>query len=223
MKYTTLFFDLDDTLYAGSTGLWPAIRDRMGLYMVERLGMPAEAVPDLRRRYYETYGTTLRGLQRHHRVDPDDYMAYVHDLPLEDYLQPDPDLRRLLESLPQPKWVFTNADSAHARRVLAVLGLPGLFAGIVDVPSLAYACKPEPEAYLGAMRLAGESDPRRCVMLDDSPRNLAPARALGFTTVLVGAQAPHAAASRSVNRLLDLPQALPELWPPGYGRPESPS
>jgi putative hydrolase of the HAD superfamily len=88
MSYTTLFFDLDDTLYSPKNGLWLAIRERMGEYMAERLGLPRDEIPAIRHLYYTTYGTTLRGLQRHYQVDSDDYLAYVHDLPLERYLQP---------------------------------------------------------------------------------------------------------------------------------------
>lgn len=212
MPYTTLFFDLDDTLYPNTNGLWGAIRQRMEDYMRARMGLPPEEIADLRRSYFETYGTTLRGLQRHHQVDAHDFLAYVHDLPLEKYLKPDPELRRLLLGLPQARWIFTNADENHARRVLQVLELADLFDGIADIHARGYSCKPEKEAYLAAMQLAGETDPRGCVFLDDSPRNLAPARALGFTTVLVGTQEPHPAAHHAVATLLDLPQAMPELW-----------
>ena len=45
--------------------------------------LPVEEVDILRRNYFEQYGTTLRGLQIHHQVDTDEYLAYVHDLPLE--------------------------------------------------------------------------------------------------------------------------------------------
>jgi putative hydrolase of the HAD superfamily len=159
MTFTTLFFDLDDTIYPNTNGLWPAIRERMGEYMAERLGLPREQVQGLRRSYYETYGTTLRGLQAHHQVDADDFLAYVHDLPLERYLTPDPELRALLLSLPQPKWIFTNADEGHARRVLAVSNLSDCFDGIIDVRASRFACKPEPVAYQGALALAGERDP----------------------------------------------------------------
>jgi FMN phosphatase YigB (HAD superfamily) len=48
--------------------------------------------------------------------------------------------------------------------------------------------------------------------LDDSPRNLAPARELGFTTVLVGTAEPHAAADLAIASLKELPIAFPELW-----------
>ena len=41
---TTLFFDLDDTLYPSASGLWEAIRQRMTTYMEERLGFSADEV-----------------------------------------------------------------------------------------------------------------------------------------------------------------------------------
>jgi putative hydrolase of the HAD superfamily len=213
MPYTTLFFDLDDTLYPNTNGLWGAIRERMEDYMRERMGLPPEEITELRRSYFETYGTTLRGLQRHHQVDAYDFLAYVHDLPLEIYLKPDPQIRELLLRLPQSKWIFTNADADHSRRVLEILRLEDLFEGIADIHARRYFCKPEKEAYQAAMELAGETDPQRCVFLDDSPRNLAPARSMGFTTVLVGSREPHPAAHHAVSSVKDLPQAMPELWP----------
>ncbi len=213
MRYTTIFFDLDDTLYKSQSGLWYAIRERMGEYMQERLNLPVDEVNSLRRHYFETYGTTLRGLQLHHKIDADEYLAYVHDLPLQDYLQPAPDLRQMVLSLPQQRWIFTNADSNHARRVLSVLELEGCFAGIIDITALQYNCKPDSAAYARALELAGETNPHRCVLLDDSPINLAPARQLGFTTILVGSNGiPNPAAEVSLPDILSLPEAMAELW-----------
>lgn len=212
MPLQTLFFDLDDTLYDSSCGLWEAIRERMGRYMLERLRLPASEIPRLRHHYFTTYGTTLRGLQIHHQVDPREYLAYVHDLPVRDFLQPDPGLRSLLERLPQHKLIFTNADAAHAEHVLQVLGVRACFEKIVDVTALDYACKPEPRAYRSAMQIAGENDAINCLLVDDSARNLAPARALGFTTVLVGSGLPDAAAHFSISAIKELPRVLPQLW-----------
>ena len=115
MRFTTLFFDLDDTLYPSSTGLWPAIKDRMNLYMIERLGVPESDVPFLREQYFKMYGTTLRGLEERHRVDKQDFLAYVHDLPLTEYLCPNPVIREVIASLPTRNLIFTNADVSHAR------------------------------------------------------------------------------------------------------------
>lgn len=220
MSYSALFFDLDDTVYANTNGLWQTLRQRIGLYMVERLGLTPDEVAELRPHYFQSYGTTLRGLQIHHQVDAEDYLAYVHDVPLEQYIQPAPALKALLGSLPLPRWIFTNADANHAQRVLTRLGIQDCFTGIIDIHALDFFCKPNPEAYTRALAQAGNPDPAACVMLDDSLLNLAPARALGFTTVLVGpAVEPHPAASRIIPSLLDLPRALPELWPGEPGGP----
>ena len=227
MSFTTIFFDLDDTLYPNTTGLWQAIRGRMGQYMHERLGLPWEKIPDLRHHYFTTYGTTLRGLQKHYHVDADEYLAYVHDLPLADFLQPAPELRSLVLSLPQPRWIFTNADDQHARRVLAQLSLSDCFAGIIDVRAIRFACKPEIDAYQRALHIAGDPQPEQCVLLDDSPANLAPARQMGFTTILVRPDTPpdapqdmasDPAASFTIPSLLDLRRVLPALWENGHVR-----
>lgn len=222
MTYRTLFFDLDDTLYASSNGLWNAIRERMGLYMVERLGLPADQVAEIRRNYFKTYGTTLRGLQLHYQVDADEYLAYVHDLSLRDYLQPAPQLCEMLSGLPQRRWIFTNADYDHARRVLGIMGLDDCFEGIIDIRAMDWACKPEETAYRRALALAGETDPYACVMLDDSPANLSGAHRLGITTVLVGengsgrGDTPHPQDWPDVDVILPdinhLPFRMPQLW-----------
>jgi putative hydrolase of the HAD superfamily len=187
----------------------------MTQYMLERLNLPKENVSNIRRQYFERYGTTLRGLQIHHGVDANDYLAFVHNLPLEKYLKAEPRLRVVLESLPQQKWIFTNADSDHARRVLAILELADCFSGIVDVRALEFQCKPEIQAYRMALDLAGEPDPQRCILIDDSPSNLAPAQEIGFTTVLVGEDQNCPAADHRISYLVELPQVVPELWSNG--------
>ena len=86
MRFTTIFFDLDDTLYPSNAGLWQAIKNRMNDYMRERMNIPEKEIPQLREKYFLQYGTTLHGLQKHHQIDVDDYLAYVHDLPFDNYL-----------------------------------------------------------------------------------------------------------------------------------------
>lgn len=195
MRFTTIFFDLDDTLYPSSSGLWQAIKERMNRYMIERMGLPAEQVPVLREQYYKTYGTTLRGLQAHHHVDVQDYLAFVHDLPLKEYLAPNPLQREIIASLPTRNLIFTNADVHHARRVLAVLELDDLFEIIVDVNEMSPYCKPMPESFAIAQDLADEPDPRKCVVVDDLPRTTRAALNVGMASILYGTEEPTAAAS----------------------------
>lgn len=186
MRFTTLFFDLDDTLYPSSAGLWHAIKERMNLYMRERLGIPENEIPFLREQYFRMYGTTLRGLQERHNVDKEDFLAFVHDLPLKDYLTPNPVLRDVIASLPTRNLIFTNADISHARRVLAVLQLDDLFETVVDVNAVTPYCKPMPESFAIAMDLADEPDPRKCVMIDDLPRTTRAALNVGMASLLYG-------------------------------------
>ena len=208
MRFSTLFFDLDDTLYPNSNGLWQAIRGRIQQYMIERIGISEKDAPALREQYFKMYGTTLRGLQARHKIDTDDFLAFVHDLPLGDYIAPSPIQRDAIASLPQRKLVFTNADSNHARRVLAALDLSDLFTGIVDINAVAPYCKPMPESFAIAQELADEPDPRKCVMIDDLPRTTRAALDVGMASILYGSEAPTSEASGVFVNWKDLPILL---------------
>ena len=74
MRFTTIFFDLDDTLYPSSTNLWLAIKGRMNEFMRDRMNIPVNEIPALREKYYLQYGTTMRGLQANHKIDVDDFL-----------------------------------------------------------------------------------------------------------------------------------------------------
>jgi putative hydrolase of the HAD superfamily len=208
MRFTTLFFDLDDTLYPSSTGLWHAIKERMTHYMCEQLYIPEADVPTLREHYFKTYGTTLRGLQQHHNVNTEEYLAYVHDVPLDQYLTPNPVIRQVLTSLPTRNLIFTNADANHAWRVLRALELDDLFDTVVDVNAIAPYCKPMPESFAIAMDLADEPDPRKCVMIDDLPRTTRAAREVGMASLLYGSESPTSEASAAFTDWTHLPILL---------------
>jgi putative hydrolase of the HAD superfamily len=208
MRFNTFFFDLDETLYPASSGLWAAIRERINAFMHERMGFPPNQIEELREKFFHEYGTTLRGLQANYTVDMEEYLAFVHDVPLEAHLHPDPDLRGVIEALTGRKYIFTNADSLHANRVLDVLGLQGLFDGILDVHTLAPYCKPMPESFELAMQAAGSSDPHTCALLDDQIRITRAARSQGLYTILVGKEATIEDADASLKKWTDLPGLL---------------
>jgi pyrimidine 5'-nucleotidase len=208
MAFTTLFFDLDDTVYPKSSGLWQAIRRRIDLYMLERVHIPSDEIPALRERLFMTYGTTMRGLQALYHIDTQDYLAFVHDLPVSSFIQPDLTVRAALLDLPQRKVIFTNADANHARRVLDVLALSDCFDKIIDINTISPYCKPQTEAYQIALQTAAEEDPTRCVLVDDAPRNLAAARQLGFFTVCLGSRAPSSEYHVGILHLSDLDQVI---------------
>ena len=211
MRFTTIFFDLDDTLYPSSTNLWLAIKGRMNEFMRDRLNIPTDEIPALREKYYMQYGTTLKGLEKHHQINVDDFLAYVHDLPLGNYLTPDTAQREVIASLPTRNLIFTNADSSHAERVLTQLNLRDLFPVIVDVNAVTPYCKPMPEAFKLAMKLAGESDPSRCVMIDDLTRTTRAAKEAGMSSILFGGTVSHEDANASLSNWNELTDILERL------------
>jgi len=178
-------FDLDNTLYPESSGLMAEIGNRMNLYMSERLGIPADKARELRRSFLVSHGTSLNGLRRCYEIDPDDFLSFVHDIPLERFISRDESLDRMLADLPLRKIIFTNSDARHARRVLTRLGIIRHFEAIIDIHFIEFCNKPDPRAYRIALDFAGVK-PEECMLLEDYPVNIRPAKAMGMTTVLVG-------------------------------------
>lgn len=129
----------------------------------------------------------MRGLQLNHHIDPEEFLRYVHDIPLDQYLRPNPELDAALASIPQEKVIFTNASREHAEQVLEQLGIRRHFSRIVDVRDMDYESKPQAPAYRRVCELLSV-DPANCLLVEDNVRNLQPAKALGMTTVLVGHQ-----------------------------------
>ncbi|AMV73795.1 HAD superfamily hydrolase [Desulfuromonas sp. DDH964] len=187
-----VLFDLDNTLYAPERDLFALIDKRINRYMLEVVAIPRAEVDGLRRHYWKAYGATLQGLIRHYGVDPEDYLDYVHDVDVSTRLQPDPLLCSSLQRLPLRRFVFTNGSRGHAERVLAALGLAESFEEIFDIRIANYQPKPNPDPYHGVLRQLGLAA-GHCVMVEDSLANLATAKQLGMTTVLV-AQDPEQSA-----------------------------
>ena len=209
--YRILFLDLDDTLYPSTCGLWQAIGDRILDFMTDRLDISALKADELRKQYFQAYGTTLNGLQIHHNVDPLDYLNFVHDVPIDSFLQPDPELREMLDRVIQKRVIFTNASRDHAERVLNRLGIEEQIDQVIDIISLDYHNKPEPDAYSRALSLTGENDPSACLLVDDRSRNLIPGKAMGMTTVLVGEDDPDPSIDFQINIITQLTETVPGL------------
>lgn len=205
---TTLFIDLDGTVYNRKNGIMDEMSRRIALYMEKIMHLAPPDIPALIDRYYGTYGSTLRGIQQEHDIDAQDYLEFIHDLDIHQYLQPDRALRDSLASIPLSKWIFTNASRSHAERVLSALGIADLFDGILDVWTMEYIPKPHPWVYHHALEMAGDPDPRNCAFIDDSARNLPPANRIGFSTIWVGEGHNTSNAALSIPRLHQLPQAL---------------
>lgn len=210
-NYQAIFYDLDDTLYPPNNGLWDAIGARIDRFMADQMHIPPAQVPELREALYKEYGTTLRGLYLTRQADAPAYLKFVHDVPLAEFIQPNPALRPILLRYPQPRYILTNADHAHAGRVLDRLGVGDCFTDIISIDDFFPACKPMADAFRVALRKARVEDAGRAIFIDDSPRNLRGAAELGFFTLRVGGCDPVEGESACVPSLADLPSVLDAL------------
>jgi putative hydrolase of the HAD superfamily len=125
-----------------------------------------------------------------HGMEPKAFLDFVHDIDLAP-VRPDPKLARAMERLPGRVLVFTNGTVHHAERVMAQLGVTHTVDGVFDIVHADYIPKPRLETFHRFCD-AHSVAPRSAAMFEDLARNLAPAHALGMTTVLVEPQGGHA-------------------------------
>ena len=176
-------FDLDNTLYPAECDLFAEIDQRMTDFVARFLRLPREEARATQKRYYAEHGTTLNGLMSMHGMEPDDFLAHVHEIDLSP-LPRTPDLAEAIERLPGQKFVYTNGSRGHAERVTAYMGIDHVFDGQFAIEDS--ALKPKPnlvsyERFLSQFQI----DPHQAVFFEDLARNLAPAKQIGFSTVLV--------------------------------------
>ncbi len=182
-NFDTWIFDLDNTLYPATCNLFAQIDVRMCDYVSKFLGLESEEAYRKQKEYFREYGTTLRGMMICHGMDPHEFLDHVHDIDVSP-VPPSPDLDAALERLPGRKFVFTNATAAHAERVTDRLGISHHFDGVFDICRTDFVPKPEPAIY--DMLIEDFAiDPKKSMMFEDISRNLAPAAALGMTTVWI--------------------------------------
>jgi putative hydrolase of the HAD superfamily len=183
----TWVFDLDNTLYP-ARALYDEIGDRMTSYIERATGFDTAAALEVRERYFHQYGATVVGLMRHHDVDPRDFLLDVHQAD-HSVLEPDAELRALIEALPGRRIIFTNGGGGHAERVLKSLHLEGLFDTVFDIETAELTPKPQRACYERLIAHCG-FDARGALLVEDTMQNLEPAHEMGFATALVGVVHP---------------------------------
>ena len=74
-------FDLDNTLHDARPHIFPSMHDQMNAYLMRRFDLDDEGANRMRRFFWERYGTTLKGLVRHHGEDPKLFFLEIHRSP----------------------------------------------------------------------------------------------------------------------------------------------
>lgn len=176
-------FDLDNTLYPAECNLFAEVDRRMGEFIAHYLGVPFAHARHLQKTYYRQFGTTLAGLMKVHKLEPAEFLAYVHDIDLSAVPEV-PELRAEIAALPGRRLIFTNGSHRHAERVAEKLGVLDLFEDICDIAACDYVPKPSADAFARMIRRHGVAS-EEAAMFEDMPMNLEVPHKLGMTTVLV--------------------------------------
>ncbi|HTQ33652.1 MAG TPA: pyrimidine 5'-nucleotidase [Stellaceae bacterium] len=179
----TWVFDLDNTLYPASSGLFPRVQERMNDYICGLLGVSLDEAKALRAKYFREHGTTMHGLMAVHRIDPHEFMAFVHDVDLS-CVPANPELVAALGGLSGRKLIYTNGSVPHAENLLKHLGISDYFNDIFDIVASEFAPKPA----MAPLRVFVDRfgvKPAGALMVEDMAKNLAPAAEIGMTTAWV--------------------------------------
>jgi putative hydrolase of the HAD superfamily len=179
----TWVFDLDNTLYLASSGLFPRVQERMNDYICRLLSVSLDEAKALRAQYFREHGTTMHGLMAVHRIDPHEFMAFVHDVDLS-CVPANPALVAALDGLAGRKLIYTNGSVPHAENLLKHLGISHYFDDIFDIVASDFAPKPAMAPFRIFVERFGV-EPASALMVEDMAKNLAPAAELGMTTAWV--------------------------------------
>jgi len=183
-------FDLDNTLYSGDTKVFEQVDKKMSKYISDKLNVSIEEAKKIQKNYFYEYNTTLNGMIKNHKIDPDEFLEFVHDINI-DFLEKDTELAKEIEKLEGKKIIFTNGSKKHALNVTKRIGIDQYFDDIFDIVNANFIPKPSMEPYKKLVE-KHKIDPKLCVLVEDIARNLKPAYEMGMKTIWIENDEPWA-------------------------------
>ncbi len=183
-------FDLDNTLYSGKTKVFEQVDKKMSKYISEKLNVTLEEAKKIQKNYFYKYNTTLNGMIKNHKINPAEFLEFVHDINI-DFLKKDERLEEEIKKLKGKKIIFTNGSRKHAVNVTKRIGIDKYFDDIFDIVDSNFIPKPLIEPYKKLVE-KHKIDPKLCVLVEDIARNLKPAYEMGMKTVWIENDEPWA-------------------------------
>ena len=183
-SFQNWIFDLDNTMYDINLGLFKKISNRITDFIMSKYSLDIDQAKKIQKEYYLKYGLTLRGLIVEKKLEPEEFLDYVHDVEHPE-LEKNDQLISKIRILEGKKIIFTNATSKHAKKILKILELEHDFDQIIDIKDLEYIPKPDKRSYkklLECLNLNKENL-NKTIFFEDTVKNLIPAKELGITTV----------------------------------------
>ena len=180
-KIKNFIFDCDGVLYNDLEKVFGQVSKKMTEYIAKKLNLDLKKAKELQTNYFHKYNTSLNGLMIHHKINPKEFLDYVHDINL-DFLEKDLVLRKELLRLDAKKIIFTNGSTDHVINITKHLGIDDLFDGTFDIVDCNFVPKPGIESYK-ILSKKFKIDPKESVFIEDIAKNLEPAKKLGMKTV----------------------------------------
>ena len=183
-SFQNWIFDLDNTIYDINLGLFKKISNRITDFIMSKYSLDIDQAKKIQKEYYLKYGLTLRGLIVEKKIDPEEFLDYVHDVEHPE-LKKNDQLISKIRILEGKKIIFTNATSKHAKKILKILELEHDFDQIIDIKDLEYIPKPDKRSYKKLLKCLNlnKNNLDKTIFFEDTVKNLIPAKELGITTV----------------------------------------
>ena len=139
-------FDLDNTLYTGQTKVFAEVSKNMSAYISKKLDIDLIKAKEIQKKYFYENGTTLSGLMKYNKINPHEFLEFVHNIDIS-WLPKDLLLRQELIKIKEKKYIFTNGSHSHIKNVTKQLGIEDLFDGAFAITDSAFVPKPNVEPY----------------------------------------------------------------------------
>ena len=173
-------FDLDNTLYSGQTKVFSEVDKKMSAYISKKLDVDLIKAKEIQKKYFYDTGTTLSGLMKYNKVNPHEFLEFVHDIDIS-WLPKDLLLREELIKIKEKKYIFTNGSHSHAKNITNQLGIEDLFDGTFAITDADFIPKPSIEPYKKIIKKF-DLNPKKSILIEDIAHNLEQAKNLGMKT-----------------------------------------
>ena len=175
----------------------------MNEYISTHLKISIKNSCELRKKYWELYGATLKGLIKHHNVNPIDFLEKTHYLEnIGNLVVPMPNLVKVLSSIKGRKILYTNAPKNYVVKILEECKINSYFEGIFSIEDSNFLPKPSNES----MKLfLNKYKVKEAFFVDDIKENLKTASQHGISTIwLTDEEDSPQFIDRKITKLIDL-------------------
>ena len=152
----------------------------MSAYISKKLDIDLLEAKELQKKYFYENGTTLSGLMRYDKIDPHEFLEFVHNIDIS-WLPKDLLLRQELIKIKEKKYIFSNGSHSHVENVTKQLGIEDLFDGAFAITDADFIPKPNIESYKKMIKKF-DLDPKKSILIEDIAHNLEQAKNLGMKT-----------------------------------------